>query len=308
MLKTVTIMKAIKYFATAFAIVLLSACQGDWDEPNNVPYGNNSINEENIITIAELKDRYPNVFAETDEYKLIEEDIKIKARVTGNDIGSNIYKQIALQDETGAIIVSINQSGMHGFLAEGQEIIVDLKGLYIGGYRKQPQIGAIYYNENHSAVELGRMYKETFQQHYRYVGTPDPTVIKPEEFNINWDKNKECAKLVTLKNVSFKPVGGLGTFAPDTTVDRSVSITGGCVNRVLNEYTESQLVVRTSTYANFAAMKLPYDEVNKRPIKCNLTGIMNRYNNTWQLLIRKIDDIEIIDEGVKYDDGGLNGE
>jgi len=288
-------MKAIKYFLAAFAIVLLSACQGDWDEPTNVPYGNNNITDENIITIAELKAKYPNVFAETDEYKLIEEPIKIKARVTGNDVGGNVYKQIALQDETGAIIVSINHSGIHGFLAEGQEIILDLQGLYIGGYRKQPQIGGLYYNEDHSAVELGRMYKETFQQHYKCVGTPDPDAIQPIDYNDNLDKNADCAKLMTLRNVSFKPVGGLGTFAPDTTVDRSVSIIGGCVNRVLNEYKEADLVIRTSTYAKFAAMKLPFDEVNKKPIKCNLTGIMNRYNNTWQLIIRKESDIEILE-------------
>lgn len=288
-------MKVIKYFLAAFALVLLSACQGDWDEPTTVPYGNDNITDEGVITIAELKEKYPIVFAETDGYELIEEPIKLRARVTGNDVGGNVYKQIALQDETGAIIVSVNHSGIHGFLAEGQEIILDLQGLYIGGYRKQPQIGGLYYNENHSAVELGRMYKELFQQHYKCVGTPDPDAIQPIDFSDEMDKNQDCAKLMTLRNVSFKPVGGLGTFAPDSTADRSVSIIGGCVNRVLNEYKESELVIRTSTYAKFAAMKLPYDEENKRPIKCNLTGIMNRYNNTWQLIIRKESDIEILE-------------
>jgi hypothetical protein len=54
------------------------------------------------------------------------------------------------------------------------------------------------------------------------------------------------------------------------------------------------VVIRTSTYAKFAAKKLPYDEVNKRALKCNITGIATRYNNTWQIQIRKESDIEVI--------------
>ena len=66
------------------------------------------------------------------------------------------------------------------------------------------------------------------------------------------------------------------------------------MNRAINELSESQFVVRTSTYAKFAARKLPYDDVNKQPLKCNLTGIATRFNNTWQLLIRKESDIEVL--------------
>jgi len=270
----------------------MSACQGEWDEPSlsKLPFGNSSISDEGIITIAELKAMYPNVFASTDQNKLITEDIKIRGWVTGNDLGSNIYKQFILQDETGAIIVAVNQSGMHGFLAEGQEIVIDLKDLYIGGYRKQPEIGQPY-----NGSSIGRMNKELFQKHYKYVGQPDPTKIQPIDFDVNMDMEENCAKLVTLRNVSFSPVAGLGTFAPDTTQDKTVSIVGGCVNRTLNEYSSSKVVVRTSTYAKFAAMKLPYDEVNKRPKMCDITGIATRYNNTWQILIRKESDIVVLE-------------
>ncbi len=273
--------------------VALTSCQGDWDEPpvyDQVPFGNSNINDEGIITIAELKAKYPNVFASTDQNKQITEDIKIRGRVTGNDLGSNIYKQFMIQDETGAIIVAVNQSGMHGFLAEGQEIVIDLKDLYIGGYRKQPEIGQPY-----NGTSIGRMNKELFQKHYKYVGQPDASKIEPIDFDVNMSMEEHCAKLVTLRDVSFSPVAGLGTFAPDTTQDKTVSIVGGCVNRSLNEYPESKVVIRTSTYAKFAAMKLPYDEVNKRPRKCNITGIATRYNNTWQILIRKESDIEVVE-------------
>ena len=283
-------MKHTKYFVMALACLALSACQKDWDVPQTTPNGNASINDENIITIAQLKADYPNVFSESDKNVKIERDIKIKGRVTGNDIGSNLYKQFALQDETGAIIVAVNQSGMHGFLAEGQEIVIDLKDLYIGGYRKQPEIGQPY-----NGTSIGRMNKELFQQHFKYTGSIDANAIQPIDFDVDMDKDANCGKLVTLKNVSFALVAGLGTFAPDTTQDKTVTIVGGCVNRALNEYSASDLVIRTSTYAKFAAKKLPIDEATGKPLKCNITGIATRYNDIWQILIRKESDIQVIE-------------
>lgn len=282
--------------ATMLLGLALTSCDKDWDAPDlsEPPFGNSSITDENIITIAELKSRYPNVFASTDENRQVTEDLKIRGRVTGNDIGSNIYKQFMIEDETGGIIIAVNQTGLHGFLAEGQEIVVALKDLHIGGYRKQPEIGQPY-----NGTSIGRMNKELFQQHFKYVGLPDASKVVPVELTADelkaWDKDANCARLIKLKDVSFVPVAGLGTFAPDTTVDKTVTLVGGCVNRAINEIPESQFVVRSSTYAKFAAVKLPYDEVNKRPRKCNLTGIATRFNNTWQLLIRKESDIEIVE-------------
>ncbi len=265
------------------------ACEKtEWDvyTPNGAElYGNNSIDDNNIITIAQLKSDYPNVFASTDQNRLVDKDIKIKGRVTANDIRGNIYKQFVMQDETGAIIVAVNESGMSGYLAEGQEIVMSLKDLYVGGYRMQPEIGAPY-----NVTSIGRMQKDVFQKHFKFTSSPIQHV-QPIDFDINMDKNENCGKLVTLKNVTFSDANGTNTFAPG---DGSASIVGGCVNRGITGYSTSKLVIRTSTYAKFAANKLPYDEVNKRPRVVNITGIATRYSNTWQILIRKESDIEIV--------------
>jgi hypothetical protein len=282
-------MKAIKLFSIAIAALMLAACEKtEWDvyTPNGAElYGNNSITDDNIITIAQLKQDYPNVFASTDQNKLVDKDIKIKGRVTGNDVRGNIYKQFMIQDETGAIIIAVNESGMSGYLAEGQEIVVSLKDLYVGGYRMQPEIGSPY-NVN----SIGRMQKDVFQKHFKFVNSAIQPV-QPIAFDIDMDKNEHCAKLVTLKNVTFSDANGTNTFAPG---DGSAQIVGGCVNRGLTGISTSKLVIRTSTYAKFAANKLPYDEVNKKPHVVNITGIATRYNNTWQILIRKESDIEIV--------------
>lgn len=273
----------------ALACTLFSSCMnGDWDEPDfngAAPYGNNSLTEQNVIPIADLIKKYHNLLFEstTDQNKQIDEDIMIKGRITGNDVGGNIYKQVTLQDTTAAIIIAINEGGLNGYLAEGSEILVDLKGLYIGGYRKQPEIGAPY-----NGTSIGRMQKDIWAKHFKIVGSPDASVIQPIDFNTIKDTklmDANCGKLVTLKDVTFKEADGKATFTTGTAQ-------GNAVNQELDGY-GSKVVVRTSTYADFAAMTLPYDSEAKKKLKCDITGIATRYNSTWQILIRKTSDIVV---------------
>ena len=274
-------MKSIKYILIAAVCALFVSCMnGDWDEPSLSTdlYGNKNISEGNVITIAELIKKYPNVFASTDQNKEITEEIQIKARVTGNDLGGNLYKQIAIQDETGALLVAVNQNGMNGYLPEGQEILIDLKGLHIGGYRKQPELGAPY-----NGTSIGRMSKDIWQQHFKVIGgfqDIDPDAIQPVEFTTEFakDYNNNCGKLVVLKNVHFTNADGKSTLTTGTATG------GNYVNQTLKEF-GSNVVVRTSTYADFGALVMPTGAVT-------LTGIATRYNNTWQILIRKTSDIK----------------
>ena len=274
-------MKSIKYILIAAVCALFASCMdGDWDEPSLSTdlYGNKNISEGNVITIAELIKKYPNVFASTDQNAEITEDIQIKARVTGNDLGGNLYKQIAIQDETGALIVAVNQNGMNGYLPEGQEILIDLKGLHIGGYRKQPELGAPY-----NGTSIGRMSKDIWQHHFKVMGgfqDINPNAIQPVEFTSEFakDYNNNCGKLVVLKDVHFSNADGKSTLTTGTATG------GNYVNQTLKEF-GSNVVVRTSTYADFGAMVMPTGAVT-------LTGIATRYNNTWQILIRKTSDIK----------------
>lgn len=274
-------MKSIKYILIAAVCALFASCMnGDWDEPSLSTdlYGNKNISEGNVITIAELIKKYPNVFASTDQNAEITEDIQIKARVTGNDLGGNLYKQISIQDQTGALLVAVNQNGMNGYLPEGQEILIDLKGLHIGGYRKQPELGAPY-----NGTSIGRMSKDIWQQHFKVMGgfqDINPNAIQPVEFTSEFakDYNNNCGKLVVLKDVHFSNADGKSTLTTGTATG------GNYVNQTLKEF-GSNVVVRTSTYADFGAMVMPTGAVT-------LTGIATRYNNTWQILIRKTSDIK----------------
>ena len=288
-------MKAMKYLflaaATCFALTSCldgddSLLNDDWKDPTieQAPFGNNAINEENVITIAELKahPNYKTAIANSGN-KLVEDDLKLRVYVTGNDIGGNLYKQFAVQDQTGALIVAVNEGGLSGFLPEGQQIIIDLKGLYIGGYGSQIELGTPYNGQ------IGRMPKDLWNAHFKIIGQPDPNAIQPYDFTkIMNDMATYCGSLVTLKNVTFKSANGKKTF-----VDGAQS-GGNYFTQQIDGYSSSKLIIRTSSYADFAATVLPYDSVAMQKIPCNITGIATRYRDTWQIMLRKSSDLEIL--------------
>ncbi len=285
-------MKRFKYIIMAMVGVLFASCMGgDYTapelDPDNAPWGNNEITETNVITIATLKEKYASVIANS-SYQQITGDIQIKGIVTGNDQAGNIYQQISLQDETGALLICINASALYGYLPEGQQILVDLKDLYIGGYGKQCQIGSLYTSPTSGRTSVGRMDRYTWQEHFRIRGNADVANATAlcEDFDVSKISDESyrkanAGKLMTIRNVTFKDANGKATFAPD---DGSVTLTSNCANRALSEYSSSNIVVRTSTYADFANQTLP--EGMK-----DITGVFTRYNNVWQILLRSTDDI-----------------
>ena len=115
-------MKDLKYLIIALACTLFASCMGDgFADPDlsNSPYGNNELTESNVLTIAQLKTKYAS-YINNSTMTEVTEDVKVKGVVTGNDVGGNIYNEISIQDETGALLVCINQGGLYGYLPVGQ--------------------------------------------------------------------------------------------------------------------------------------------------------------------------------------------
>ena len=285
-------MKRLRYIIMVMVATLMASCMGsDYAapglDPDNAPWGNNEITETNVVSIADLKARYASTIA-SNGYVKIEEDMQIKGVVTGNDYAGNIYQQIPVQDETGALVVGVSASALHGFLPEGQEILIDLKDLYIGGYGEQCQIGSVYTSPNTGKTGIGRMDRYTWQKHFRLIGEAD--VAKADALAEDFDPSKltdasymeaNAGKLMTIRRVSFLNADGKSVFAP---ADGSVALTSNCANRALREYSSKNIVVRTSTYADFAQEIIP--EGTK-----DIKGIFTRYYDTWQILLRSTDDI-----------------
>lgn len=282
-------MKHINYIIMTLVCALFASCMADsYDAPKDTgeaPYGNNSINEENVISIAQLKEKYATVIANSG-MEQVEENIKIKGTVIGNDIEGNIYNEVIIDDGTAAFIVCIAQGGIYGILPVGQQILIDLKGLYVGAYGQQGELGTPYTNASGSSY-VSRMSRFLWNQHFRLIGSANPQSVTPIEFDLKRISDpayleQNCGRLMTVKGVELASANGKAVFAPN---DGTVSLTANCANRNFKGISSSSLVLRTSTYADFAGNIMPTGKVN-------VTGVFTRFRDTWQILMRTIDDIE----------------
>ena len=272
------------FLAIAITSMGLTACMDkDWEAPqfDEPLYGNNSIMKEEgdkVITIGELKEKYSSLInASTDGVKEITDDWQLQVVVNGNDEGGNLYKQISVQDPTGAIIVGINGSNLYPYMPVGQQLLINLKGLHIGGYRKQAQIGALY-----KGSSIGRMDTDVWEQHVRLLKEGEiEAKVDTVDFDENADKYILSERIVKLSGVT---ISGEGTqvLAPE---DGSVTLSSNCANRLING--KSSLVLRTSSYSKFANRAIPKG-------KADVYGVCTRYNNTWQILMRTESDLQEI--------------
>lgn len=272
------------FLAIAITSMGLAACMDkDWEAPqfDEPLYGNNSIMKEEgdkVITIGELKEKYSSLInASTDGVKEITDDWQLQVVVNGNDEGGNLYKQISVQDPTGAIIVGINGSNLYPYMPVGQQLLINLKGLHIGGYRKQAQIGALY-----KGSSIGRMDTDVWEQHVRLLKEGEiEAKVDTVDFDENADKFILSGRIVKLSGVT---ISGEGTqvLAPE---DGSVTLSSNCANRLINN--KSSLVLRTSSYSKFANRAIPKG-------KADVYGVCTRYNNTWQILMRTESDLQEI--------------
>ena len=276
-------MKKIHYLIATLLCATMTACMDfDWDEhqPNGTETGNPYVQDTNVVSIADLKKQYATVI-DAGSYKQVDKTMEVKGVVIGNDLSGNIYQQVIIDDGTGALVLSIAQGALSGVLPLGQEVLVELNGLCVGGYGKQPQVGTPYTSSTGN-LGIGRMSRFTWQGHHRLLEKKAP--MAPIEFDQSKMKDSNykkdfCGKLMTIRNVRFAAADGKAVYASENDPQ-----TGGAVNKQLVGISSNQLVVRTSTYSKFANKPMPQEAVD-------ITGIFTRFNDTWQILLRDESDV-----------------
>lgn len=275
----------------------LVSCQADMDAPAlDVPEATISAN----MTILELKSEFEN---KTEKIGIKEngDHYIIHGRVVSSDATGNIYKSLVIQDETAALVFSINQGSLYNEYRLGQEMVVDLTGLYIGYYRGLQQVGAPGEPYN-GQPQLGFMAYDYWLDNAQRNGLPDPEyktvhlgdAYPADEYYCiafsNFDELNNAtlpelqSQLVEFRNVSFKINEGEDTYAPYQE----------SVNRTLVDANGKELTVRNSGYSNFYNQKLP----EGRGI---VSGILSYYGDAWQLVLRGLNDVRITTKGEESD-------
>lgn len=266
----------------------VSSCQNNgWDDYPYTGYTiwNKALQEHNVISIQELKNEFSSYITEQNQFAQVTNDSMLRGTVICTDDGGNLTQQIILRDGTkqnpGFLVIGVNQDALYNFIQPGQDILFNLKGVFIGGYGKNAQLG--YPSKNAAGVErIGRMSSQDFWNRVKFLGAPNASRIDTLDFaNVkNLSKDQWAGCIVRVK----------GTITPKST-ERWVlaapedADTGNGVTNTINVQGGGTLDLRTSTYADFASYPIIKDHVY------TIYGVLSRYTDGWQLGMRTITDI-----------------
>lgn len=222
-------------------------------------------------TIAELKTKFYT--GESNYATLVEKrddgtDYIIKGRVISSDQAGNFFKQLVIEDETGAIQVNIDSYDLYKSYQYGQEIVIDVTGLYVGAYGKLMQIGSTP-NNNYP----GRIASDLATKQIEVNGLAEPEKVVAGEYTIaalndlisNQEEflAKQC-RLVSIKDVTFKDAGKATLADKDKNTSRTISDGTG------------DMIVYTSGYSDFYDYYCPEG-------KGTIVGILSFFNRSWQI-------------------------
>lgn len=269
--------------ALAISATVMTGCDEDLAVP---PLAIPSTDVRANMTIADFKAEYWS--NDNNYYKPVGkndagEDIILGGRVIASDEGGNIYQNVMLQDETGAVAIAVLTSSNDGLsdlsarYKVGEEMYINVTGLYAGKYAGLFQIGTE--DEYNGTPQTGKMPATDFLSHTFLNGLPDPSKVNVLEMTIPEinsatsveDQQKYQSQLVRISDVSF--IGG----GEQTWGETGSSSTA--VNRYLIDANGNRLLVRNSNRSDFCDQVLPAGHGT-------VEGIMGYFNGTWQFLFR----------------------
>lgn len=218
-----------KVFIAICAVAALVSCRNlkdEWDpvfsDPDNgaffVPYTQEQLEKsyglKTITSIKDLKAKY------TGGPIVVSGNTWIKGQVVSSDRTGNIYKEIYLQDATGAIDLKMGKNNMYVEYLQGQWVYVKCDGLTLGAYNGMPQLG--FASDNTPSNEYDTSYidlQPIIDQHvFRgFVDTPVKP-LKVTEAQITTSvkdgfQGELWGKLVTIEGLQY---GAPTQYATDT--------------------------------------------------------------------------------------------
>ena len=233
------------------------------------------------MTIAEFKAKH---WQDDRNYiDTVKEDEIIHGWVTSSDESGNVYKSLYIMDESGyGLSISINQNSLYNNYRIGQEIVLPLKGYYVGKYNGQQQLGYPQWYAAGNAWEATFLPQAMWESMVELNGLPDLSKVDTLEVSIGDFQGKTDAetlmkyqgRLVRINGVTFDDADGVTPF----------SESGASTNRSITDASNQSLTVRNSNYADFRADILPDGEVD-------VVGLLGSYGTTWQLVLRSASDV-----------------
>ena len=246
-------MRTITLLCFLICVLILSRCEKKYDVP---PL--KAIESVNKINISQIKSKFNNGV-----YRF-KSDSNLFCVVTADELSGNFYKELYVQDVTGALHVKLINSGG---LYIGDSIRINLQNCLLNAVGNLLQLDSVDNDKNIVKLSAGAL--------------PRVMATNMTQILLNTSTgNVMQSSLVQINGIEFIDSDRNKPYA-----DASSKIT---VNRIIKSCDGQTLTVRTSGYSNFASKLTPTGNGK-------IIGIVGQYGNTMQLFIRQISDVSLND-------------
>ncbi|WP_118952268.1 DUF5689 domain-containing protein [Taibaiella helva] len=219
-------------------------------------------------TIAQLQARPAGI---------IDIDMVIAGIVVMDDKSGNYYKKIVIQDSTGGMEILVDQYSLYNDYPVGRKVYVKCKGLFVGAYNNNPQLG--YTPDNTGNLSgIPAVLSSDYLVKANYPNPIVPDTLTLMDLAVPNNAKKYLNKLVAIKNVEFiASQAGI----PYAQLANLASVT----ERKVEDCDGKSMVMRNSGYAKFQPLLTPAG-------KGTLLAIYTRYRDVPQLYIRDTTDVQ----------------
>lgn len=267
--------KQLTWLASILAIVLMVSfsisCKKKFDEP---PYPT----DPNITANTTIKALKAIHTAATGSFEQITTDMIISGVVIADDKSGNLYKNIYIQDATGAINVLLDASGLYGTFPVGRRVFIYCKGLYLSDYRGLIQLGVK--SEANGITTMEGIPSALISKYV--VGGSIGNTVTPKLVSLSTLttglQDPYIGDLIRLDNQEVIK-GDTSKFWADTSAYKNSA------NITITDCSGAQVIVRSSGYANFGSVKPPRGNGS-------IYAIYTVFGTTKQLVIRDTSDVK----------------
>lgn len=263
------------------------SCQDDIDAPEPVVPVASNLDKVNT-TIFDFKKEYwqnDQNYCKQVGTKPDGSHIIIKGRVISSDESGNVFKSIVIQDETAALAFSVNAYNLFLDHRIGQEMVVDLTGMYVGKYNSLMQMG--WPEDYQDGKQTTFMSPAFFNAHVENNGMPDPSKVIIHQLDAVSDIPNDVdgliawqSQLVRCNNVTFVPKANPNDASKLVT-------TFGLYKTNMNQgllLAGQEHTLRVSGYADFVNDPMPTEP-------CDAKFLLSYFGTDWQFMLMSTDDI-----------------
>ncbi|WP_150451105.1 DUF5689 domain-containing protein [Arenibacter lacus] len=210
----------------------------------------------------------------------IQEELIIEGYVNSSDQSGNFFGVLYFQDRpanaTEGFQIELDVRDTHLFFPVGSKILIALKGLYLGKSKGVYKLGGQF--TSFGNISVGRLPAAVMDRHL-YRDCADVVTIEPKTLEIGEVDERFAHTLVRFKDLEVREDQlGLPFANPKEATSRTL------VNCL-----DEELIMLNSGYADFQAEQLP-------ALNGEITGVLLRERNTYQLAIRDLGDVDFTEE------------